>query len=67
MAKKKAKQVGGVREGAGRKLSHPEGVTMPITVRVPESLVQRLDAMAKPEQSRSELVSEAIRVFLNAQ
>lgn len=66
MAKKKS--VGGRREGSGRKMIHPEGATIPITVRVPETLVDGVDALAeKREQSRSEVVSDAIRGLLNAQ
>jgi len=67
MAKKKSR-LGGHREGSGRKLIHPEGETTPVTVRVPKTLIAQLDAIAeKQEQSRSEIVSEAIRGFLDAQ
>lgn len=66
MAKKKS--LGGRRDGAGRKLIHPEGATVPVTVRVPETLIGQIDALAETrEQSRSEIVSDAIRGFLNAQ
>lgn len=66
MAKKK--RLGGRREGSGRKLIHPEGATAPMTVRVPVALIDRVDALAeKREQSRSEIATEAIRGFLDAQ
>ena len=65
MAKKK--RVGGRREGAGRKLIHPEGATVPVTVRVPETLIAGIDSLAEQrDQSRSEIVTEAIRGFLDA-
>lgn len=66
MAKKKP-VVGGRREGAGRKLIHPEGATVAVTVRVPETLIEGVDALAQQrDQSRSEVVTDAIRGLLNA-
>ena len=65
MAKKKH---GGIRDGSGRTMAHPEGSTMAITVRVPEVLVQKLDSLAeKREISRSQAVTEAIREVLKTQ
>lgn len=65
MAKKKS--VGGHREGSGRKKIHPEGATVTVTVRVPETLIDRIDKLATTrEQSRSEIVTDAIRGLLNA-
>jgi hypothetical protein len=63
----KKSRLGGHREGSGRKKIHPEGTTIPVTVRVPETLIEGVDALAeKREQSRSEVVTEAIRGLLNA-
>lgn len=57
-----AKTHGGKRAGAGRKPTHPEGVTMLITVSVPSGLVERLDALGNQKGwNRSEAVTEAIR------
>jgi hypothetical protein len=67
MAKKK-KRLGGCREGSGRKLIHPEGATVPVTVRVPATLIDGVDSLAaQRDQSRSEIVTEAVRTFLDAQ
>lgn len=67
MAKKKPR-LGGIREGAGRKKIHPEGATVPVTVRMPETLIEGIEAIAaQRDQSRSEIVTEAVRMFLNAQ
>jgi hypothetical protein len=66
MAKKKA-QHGGKRKGAGRKVANPEGPTMMVAVSVPETLVERLDALAAERQwNRSRAVTEAIRGLLDA-
>jgi hypothetical protein len=63
MAKKKAVH-GGARPGAGRKPSE-EGRAVTVVASVPESLVTRLDALAKSEGwGRSRAVSEAIRALL---
>lgn len=67
MAKKKT-SLGGHREGSGRKKIHPEGATKPVTVRVPETLIDGIDSLAaQRDQSRSETVTEAIRMLLDAQ
>lgn len=59
MAKKK--QVGGKREGAGRKPG-PDGPTSVVAVTVPDVLMERLDAYAEQrEWNRSKAVTEAIR------
>jgi predicted transcriptional regulator len=64
MAKKKAVGRGGVREGAGRPASE-EGKAVVVTASVPESLVERLDALAESEGwGRSRAVTEAIRGLL---
>ena len=66
MAKKKAKR-GGKREGAGRKVANPEGPTTVVAASVPESLVERLDALAeKRGWNRSQAITEAIRGLLDA-
>lgn len=65
MAKKKVSQVGGARPGAGRKISHPEGQTVPVVASVPESLIDRMMAVANArEWNRSQAVTEAIRLLL---
>lgn len=65
MPKKKASQVGGAREGAGRKVAHPEGPTIPLVASVPSVLVDRLMAVAAAKQwNRSEAVTEAVRLLL---
>jgi hypothetical protein len=56
---------GGKREGAGRKPINPEGPTINIGATVPESLMERLDALAERRGwNRSEAVTEAIRGLL---
>jgi hypothetical protein len=68
MAKKRASKRGGARKGAGRKLEHPEGPTVPITASVPEQLIKRLDGLAKTKGwNRSRAVTEAIRGLLDRQ
>jgi hypothetical protein len=70
MAKKKARtHRGGAREGAGRKAKYPdEGATVPFTVRVPQSLLQRADAFAGARGlNRSGVVTEALRALLDTQ
>jgi hypothetical protein len=65
MAKKLAKRVGGARPGAGRAITHPEGRTIPLVASVPESLVDRLMAVATSKDwNRSQAVTEAIRLLL---
>lgn len=60
MAKKKP-QHGGARKGAGRKVG-PQGPATVVAASIPESLAERLDAMAKKEGwTRSAAVAEAIR------
>jgi len=62
MAKKK--QVGGAREGAGRKPG-PDGPTMLVAVTVPRKLVKELDRLRKTQKlTRSAAVTEAIRGLL---
>jgi hypothetical protein len=62
MAKKK--QVGGRREGAGRKVG-PDGPTEVVAVTVPQSLMADLDNLcAAKEWKRSRGVTEAIWAFL---
>jgi hypothetical protein len=64
MAKKKVAR-GGAREGAGRQAVHPEGATVVLTARVPETLVVQLDKYVKKVGSnRSQVVTEAIRAIL---
>lgn len=59
------KNHGGKREGAGRKIAHPEGATVVLTARVPESLVSQLDEYAeKLDMTRSQAVADAIRGIL---
>jgi hypothetical protein len=63
MAKKKAAH-GGARPGAGRKPS-AEGPAVTVVASVPQSLVERLDALAEAEGwGRSKAVTEAIRGLL---
>ena len=63
MGKKKA-QHGGKRPGAGRPPG-PEGKAVTMAVSVPESLLERLDALADAKEwSRSKAVTEAIRGLL---
>jgi hypothetical protein len=50
---------GGARPGSGRPPEHPEGVTVPITITVPASLLIRLDKLTTG--NRSAAVTEAIR------
>jgi hypothetical protein len=64
MAKKKA-QHGGKRPGAGRKVS-PDGPSVVLTVSVPKSLANDLDAYVKTsEATRSKVVAEALRGLLS--
>ncbi len=59
------KQHGGSRAGAGRKIANPEGPTIPVAASIPQSLVERMDAIAaKEEWNRSRAVTEAIRLLL---
>jgi hypothetical protein len=56
---------GGKRAGAGRKPSSPDGPTILVAVTVPETLMERLDAIAeRNEWNRSKAVTEAIRGFV---
>lgn len=65
MAKKKQSTVGGARPGAGRKVVHPEGATVPLVASVPASLVERLMIVASEKGwNRSEAVTEAVRALL---
>jgi Arc/MetJ-type ribon-helix-helix transcriptional regulator len=60
-----SKQHGGRRPGAGRKLASPEGKATAIGVSVPQTLVERLDALAETKGwNRSEAVTRAIRGLL---
>ncbi|HEX3997122.1 MAG TPA: hypothetical protein VHX65_01060 [Pirellulales bacterium] len=61
----KAKQHGGKREGAGRKVTNPDGPAVVLAASVPSGLVEALDAYRKCEQcSRSEAVTRAIRALV---
>ena len=63
----KAKQRGGKRAGAGRKVSNPEGPTAVLAASVPERLIEQLDALAGQRGwNRSEAVTWAIRRLLAA-
>ena len=65
MTKKKSPGRGGAREGAGRKVTNPEGRTMVMAASVPEALMKRLDALAKSKGwSKSQAVTVAIRGLL---
>jgi len=67
MPRKKKSTRGGKREGAGRKVANPEGPTKVVTASVPESLADRLDALAeKRGWNRSQAITEAIRGLLEA-
>ena len=67
MAKKKKKQHGGKRRGAGRKPLNPEGTTVHVTASVPARLVAQLEAFAQQNKwSRSEAITRAIRDLLAA-
>jgi ribbon-helix-helix CopG family protein len=62
-----AKQHGGSRPGAGRKVSNPEGRTVPLGAAVPEALVAQLDELAEQRGwNRSKAVTEAIRRLVKA-
>ena len=62
MAKKS--NVGGKREGAGRKPG-PDGPTQLVAVTVPKKFVKELDRLCKTrEWNRSHAVTEAIRALL---
>ena len=62
-----AKQHGGARPGAGRKVTNPEGRTIPLAAAVPESLVAQLDKLAEQRGwNRSKAVTEAIRRLVKA-
>jgi hypothetical protein len=64
MAKKLTR--GGKREGAGRPVG-PDGPSTTVAVSVPNSLVERLDALAEKEGwNRSEAVTLAIRSLLGS-
>jgi hypothetical protein len=64
MAKKK-KQWGGKRPGAGRPTSNTEGPTVLVAVTVPETLIDRLEGIAKASGwNKSEAVTQAIRAFI---
>jgi hypothetical protein len=53
---------GGKRIGAGRKPIDPESRSVTVSLGVPESLLERLDAIAaKHDWNRAEAVREAIR------
>ena len=67
VTKMSAKQRGGARPGAGRKVANPEGRTAPLTAAVPESLIAQLDELAAERGwNRSEAVTEAIRRLVKA-
>ncbi len=63
----KENQHGGRRAGSGRKPLHPEGATVTVSAKVPESLVASLDEYANGRgMNRSEAITEAIRVLVSA-
>ena len=65
MAKTQPKTVGGSRPGAGRKIAHSEGRTIPLVASVPKSLVERMMVIATAKDwNRSQAVTEAIRLLL---
>ncbi len=62
-----AKQHGGKRPGAGRKVANPEGPTAVLAVSVPETMIAQLDELAeKRGWNRSKAVTEALRRLLKA-
>ena len=64
MAKKKASGRGGVREGAGRKVS-PDGPSQVMTVSLPQSLVKEFAVYTEAHGlTRSAAAAEAIRAYL---
>ena len=54
-----AKKHGGKRPGAGRPLGHGEP-TRSIQIRVPESLLARIEAAAAREVSRNQIIVEVL-------
>lgn len=57
--------IGGARRGAGRKIAHPDGRTVPVAASVPEGLAKRLMVVAESKNwNRSRAVTEAIRLLL---
>lgn len=65
MGKKKTSNLGGARPGAGRKVANPEGPTVTTAFSIPQSLLDRLDALANAKGwSKSQAVTEAIRGLL---
>lgn len=68
MAKKKAVQRGGVRDGAGRPPLSQQSDTIRVATDLPADLVSRLDAYAKKHESkRAAVIREAVVTFLNAE
>ena len=66
MGKKKVSQRGGVRAGAGRKVTNPEGPTVTAAFSIPKVLLDHLDDLADAKDwSRSRAVTEAIRGLLS--
>ena len=64
MAKKKATQHGGKRDGAGRPVS-AEGPTVHLSITIPQALLDALNAyVAKEGCGRSETVTRALRGLL---
>jgi hypothetical protein len=67
VTKMSAKQHGGKRPGAGRKVANPEGPTAVLAVSVPEALIAQLDELAAARGwGRSKAVTEAIRRLVKA-
>jgi hypothetical protein len=61
MSKKKPKDHGGARKGAGRKVGK-DGPTKAIAATIPESLIEKLDTYAAAKEwTRSRAITEAIK------
>ena len=59
MAKKPS---GGKRDGSGRKVMHPEGMAIKVSLTIPAELVQALDRWSLAQElTRSQAATEAIR------
>jgi hypothetical protein len=68
MAKKKAVQRGGVRDGAGRPSLSEDAETVRVATDLPADLVERLDAYAKSRgEKRAAVIRDAVVAMLNAQ
>jgi len=68
MAKKKVKQRGGSRDGAGRPSLSEDAETIRVATDLPADLVERLDAYATNNGSkRAAVIREAVVAFLDAE